>query len=199
MKIKRFTGGNLDNNGYVIYQKSGGSCYIIDPGFNPDRFLKFIKEEKLSLKGILLTHHHYDHTGGVQKIKDHTDCPVYIHREDMYICSIEADFAMEDGDVFYLDGEEIKVLHTPGHTMGGVCFFSEKSKCAFTGDTIFDTDLGRTDLKDGDYRLMEKSCREVINKWGNDIEIYPGHEGSSNMKFVRKLNLEFLEAIKERG
>lgn len=196
MKFRRFVGGNIESNGYVLYQKSGGSCFIIDPGYNPDRFIKFMKEERLHIKGILLTHHHYDHTGAVDKIQEKYECPVYVHREDMDKCDCYVDSPLEDGDILDLDGEIITVMHTPGHTLGSVCFYSEKSKIVFTGDTIFDTDLGRTDFKDGDWNLMKRSCRNVIDSWSNEITIYPGHDQSCNMKFVRKFNLEFIDAIK---
>jgi len=195
MKIKRLIGGNLESNGYVIYQKENGPCYIIDPGYNPDKFLKVIRENRLKLLGILLTHHHYDHVGGVEKIRGLTDCPVYLHRGDLDMYKGEVDVVLEDGDVLMLGDEEIKVLHTPGHTEGGVCFYAEKSKLTFTGDTIFNVDLGRTDLKDGSDFKMEQSCRDVIDQWSNEITIYPGHGDSSTMKFVRKINQEFLDIV----
>ena len=102
---------------------------------------------------------------------------------------------LEDGDRILLEDEEIRVVHTPGHTAGSVCFFSERGKLAFTGDTIFNVDLGRTDLEDGSESDMIWSCREVINKWNNEIFIYPGHGDGCNMKKVRKINHEFLEIV----
>ena len=95
------------------------------------------------------------------------------------------------------DGEVLQVIHTPGHTMGSVCFLSEKSKVIFTGDTIFDTDLGRTDLEDGSPEAMIQTCRNVINHWSNEYTIYPGHDGSATMKQVRKYNQEFLDCLEE--
>ena len=194
MKIKRFILGLLESNGYIIYQRESGSCYIIDPGAKPDLFLKWMNQCQLNCLGILLTHHHHDHVGGVEKIVKALDCPVYIHREDMDRFKGHGT-SIEDQDIFQLDGETLTVIHTPGHTQGSVCFFSDKSKVVFTGDTIFNVDLGRTDLVDGDPRQMEHSIRDIINLWSNDITIYPGHGDSCTMKKVRTINLEFLDMI----
>ena len=100
------------------------------------------------------------------------------------------------GDVLELDGETLRIFNTPGHTWGSICILSEKSKVVFTGDTIFDTDLGRTDLSDGSPRDMKESCRNVIDKWSNEYTVYPGHDGSATMKQVRKYNQEFLDCLK---
>ena len=195
MKIKRLICGGLESNGYIIYQKEGGDCYIIDPGYNPEKFIKTMKESRLSPIGILLTHHHYDHVGGVKKIRELKGCPVYMHLEDVDMYRDEVDVVMKDGDVLMLGDEGIKVMHTPGHTQGSVCFYSEKGKLAFTGDTIFNVDLGRTDFKDGSSRRMEESIRDVVNLWANEIMIHPGHGDPCNMKFVRKVNREFIDII----
>lgn len=196
MKIKRLIGGNLESNGYILYDREGGSCFIVDPGYHPDHFLKKVKELRLSVQGILLTHHHYDHVGGVDKIVGATGCKVYLHRGDVDIYKNRVDVALEDGNILMLGDEEILVVHTPGHTKGGVCYYSEKSKLAFTGDTIFNVDLGRTDLKDGEEQEMICSVRDIINQWTNEIVIYPGHGDPCNMKYVRKYNREFLEIVK---
>ena len=198
MKIKRLIGGSLESNGYVIYQKEGGACYIVDPGYNPDKFIKVMKESKLNLVGILLTHHHHDHVGGVKKIRDAKSCPVYLHREDVDMYRDVVDMPMEHNEAIKLDDETIIALHTPGHTAGSVCFYSEKSKLAFTGDTIFNVDLGRTDFKDGSAHRMAESMRNIVNLWSNEITIYPGHGDACDMKFVRKMNSEFLEMLESK-
>ncbi|MDO4544927.1 MAG: MBL fold metallo-hydrolase [Bacillota bacterium] len=195
MKIKRFIGGMLESNGYVIYRNDGGSCYIIDPGYEPRNFLEYVKEHDLDVRGILLTHHHYDHVGAVERIRAALDCPVYLHRRDCDMYKKKVDVYMEHGDTIELEGEILTVLNTPGHTGGSVCFFCESGKVAFTGDTIFNVDLGRTDLEDGSQEEMEDSIRNVVDAWANDIMIYPGHGDGCTMKKVRQINREFLDIV----
>lgn len=195
MKIKRFIGGMLESNGYIIYQEKGRECFLIDPGYNAKVFISFIEENDLKLKGILLTHHHYDHVGAVERVRNVYDCPVYLHREDCDMYGKDVDVYMEDGDLIYLEDEEIKVISTPGHTKGSVCFFCAKSKVCFTGDTIFNVDLGRTDLEDGSEKQMRESIINIIDKWAGDIMIYPGHGDGCTMKTVRRINTEFLEVV----
>lgn len=195
MKIKRFIGGSLEANGYVIYHKDGGECYIIDPGYNPKVFIGFVMEKAFYVKGILLTHHHHDHVGAVAKIRSDLQCSVFMHRADIGNFNGHVDVPLDDGDILTLDSEKIEVLHTPGHTMGGVCFYSKESKVVFTGDTIFNVDIGRTDFSDSDPYAMKDSMINVVNKWGNDITIYPGHGDPATMKYVRNRNWEFIDAL----
>lgn len=192
MKIKRFVGGTLESNGYVLYQKDGKTCLLIDPGYRPKTFIQYIKEQNLTLSGIILTHLHHDHTGAADAVKDVLNCPIYMHKDDAYAYGGTVDVMIEDGFTFDLEGEELVALHTPGHTMGSICLYSEKSKVCFTGDTIFDTDLGRTDLAGGSEDMMADTIRQVVDKWDNQITIYPGHDSSCNMKYVRANNREFL-------
>jgi len=196
MKIKRIIGGELESNGYILYQKDGGPCYIVDPGYSPDKYIKLIKELKLKPQGIILTHHHYDHVGGAARIRDFFECPIYMHRQDCDYYKGSVDVMMEDGDILILGEEELRIIHTPGHSPGGICIYSEKSKAALTGDTLFNVDLGRTDLKGGNQEQLIKTCRNIIDKWTNDIDIYPGHGDSCNMKFVRRFNKEFLDLVR---
>jgi len=118
-----------------------------------------------------------------------------MHKDDADMYRDEVDILMEAGHEIILGDETITALHTPGHTEGSVCYYSEKSRCAFTGDTIFNVDLGRTDFKDGSPGKMQASMKNIVDKWENDVVIYPGHGDSCNMKFVRKVNREFLEML----
>jgi glyoxylase-like metal-dependent hydrolase (beta-lactamase superfamily II) len=197
MEIKRFTGGNIESNGYIVFEKGGDACHIVDPGYNGEKFLRAAAAAGLRIRGILLTHHHYDHVGGVQKIKAVADCPVCIHKDDADAYKGTADVLLQGGESFAIGNESLLVLHTPGHTRGSVCFYSERGRLAFTGDTIFNVDLGRTDLADGSATAMERSIRETVAGWPGDTMLYPGHGDPCNMRFVRVHNGEYLEIVGE--
>ncbi|MBR3707120.1 MAG: MBL fold metallo-hydrolase, partial [Firmicutes bacterium] len=107
MKIKRFVGGSLESNGYIISNKAGGSCYIIDPGYEPKKFIDYVEAEGLSLKGIILTHHHHDHVGGVARIRDHFGVPAMMHEMDAPMYKGTIDRQLRDGDTIDLDGETL--------------------------------------------------------------------------------------------
>lgn len=201
MIIKRFIGGELAANGYVISDKNSSECYIIDPGYDYKDYIEYIRKNALVLKGILLTHHHYDHTGAVGDIKKVYDAPVAIHKSDMHIdvyCK-KPDIFLNDGDVINIGDEHLDVINTPGHTHGSVCFFAEKDKIAFTGDTIFNIDLGTTELVDGSLDEMHDSIINIINQWPDDITIYPGHGDECTMKYVRTVNREFLDIAGDKN
>ncbi len=193
MKVKRFIGGPLEENGYVAYQKTGSDCYIIDPGHSADKILKFIRDERLHPKGILLTHHHYDHTEGIERILESKEIPVFLHREDIDLYKGNVDVILEGDDVLLLENEAFTVVHTPGHTGGSVCFYFEESKIIFTGDTLFCDDIGRTDFRDSDDRRMHKSCHKLNELLSNDVTVYPGHDNYNSMKAIRKINSYFNE------
>ena len=192
--IKRFVCGNLMANGYVI-DSSENDCYIIDPGYEANRYMTYVKEKGLDPCGILLTHHHYDHSGVADRLRVELDCPVYMHGMDTDVYKGHVDIYLEGGETIAFGDEEFQVIHTPGHTHGGVCFMFPKSDLCFTGDTIFNVDLGRTDLEDGSEDEMIQSIRNVIDRWPNHIRIYPGHGDDCTMKTVRKINREFLEIV----
>ena len=199
MKIKRFMCGSLLADGYVIWNRDKGSCMVIDPGYEARGYVDFVKEKGLALTKILLTHHHYDHTDAAEAVQDALGGQICMHEEDAYVYRGHVDVLLKDGDVLDLDGEEILVQHTPGHTRGSVCFLSRKSRVCFTGDTVFDTDLGRTDLPGGSETDMIRSIRTVADRWENDIMIYPGHEGNCTMKAVRRYNQEFNDCLPRTG
>jgi len=206
MKIERIVCGSLSANCYIIYKTDGGSAYIIDPGYDTKRTQDFIDVHGLKVKAILLTHMHYDHSGKADALADHYGVDICVQREELdhfdgkknRYCGSGADTLFDGGETVDLDGEQINVLHTPGHTAGGLCFYSEKSRVAFTGDTIFNVDLGYTHFAGGSAARMKESLKNVVNKWGNDVTIYPGHGDPATMKYVREVNQEFLEMVSDR-
>ena len=195
MKIKRIVGGNIESNGYILYDHIGGEGFIIDPGYNPEKYLKQLDELSIRLLGILLTHHHYDHIGAVDKISGATGCSVYLHWGDAAMYRNKVDVMLSDGDILKLGEEVISVIHTPGHTEGSICLMIETSKTVFTGDTLFNVDLGRTDLSDGSQKDMIKSIEKIDKLWDNDVTIHPGHGDPATMKYVRRNNQEFIAII----
>jgi len=199
MNIERIICGSLEANCYIIYRKDGGGAYIIDPGYDVKRTQDFIEKHGLSVNAVLLTHTHPDHSGKATPLADYYGVGVYAQREefDHYKGGNRLNGArfFEGGETLDLDGETIDVLHTPGHSAGGLCFYSEKSRVAFTGDTIFNVDLGYTHFAGGSAARMKDSLKNIVNKWGNDVTIYPGHGDPATMAYVREANREFLDMV----
>ncbi len=195
MEIKRFVGGMPEANCYVISDRRGKS-YIIDPGYNPKKTVKYVEDEGLDVQGIVLTHHHYDHCEAAPYIRKELGCPVMIHINDADRYKNGADLLLEDGQTLDMGDDRLFVINTPGHTKGGICLYCPEQRVCFTGDTLFNVDLGRTDLEDGSEEEMCQSILNVCNTWGNDVTIYPGHGDPATMKFVRKHNREFIDIVK---
>lgn len=197
MEIKRFIEGILEANCYIIRDaKADSDCFIIDPGYSPKKIIKYIKSENLNPLGIVLTHHHYDHSGAAEKVAKELELQIMIHSQDADQFPA-AERLLQDGDVLALGKDKLVVFHTPGHTRGGICLFSKRSSICFTGDTVFNVDLGRTDLEDGSEEEMKASIRNVVDKWGNEVTIYPGHGDPASMKYVRKNNQEFIDIMQD--
>jgi glyoxylase-like metal-dependent hydrolase (beta-lactamase superfamily II) len=197
MNIERIVCGALEANCYIIYRQDGGVAYIIDPGYDVKRTKDFVKAHNLTVKAILLTHTHHDHCGKAAALADFFDVDICAQREELDYYNGRVDRFIGDEDTLDLDGETIDVLHTPGHTAGGLCYYSKKSCLCFTGDTIFNVDLGYTHFEGGSAGRMKDSLRNVVNKWRNGVTIHPGHGDPATMKYVREVNREFLDMIAE--
>ena len=200
MTVHSFTLGPLENNCFVV--ENDKRCIIIDVPMGIEPLIAFIKNRKLDPEAVLLTHGHFDHIGGLAELKQNRKIPIYIYRDDAPFlvdddlngsvffgfpgCSTPADKTFEDGQVLEIAGMKIKVLHTPGHTAGGVCFLIEKD--LFAGDTLFNSGVGRTDLPGGSMKAIKDSIRSKLFKLPPDTRVYPGHGPETTIDFEMKSN-----------
>lgn len=194
MEIFRIVGGEIQSNGYVLFDGPGGQATIIDPGFNPDRFEAFLEEKKLSLASIILTHHHYDHVGAVSALVDHWACPVYMQPQDSPFVDFETRSAQE-GDILTIGGYPCYVSDLPGHTKGGLGLYFPRDRAFFTGDTVFVNEIGLTNLAGGSPKEMAESCLRIYKWVPEDVMIYAGHGQPATMAQLLDINEEFKEAL----
>ncbi len=202
MVIKQFPVGEMGVNCYVIYDEKTGEGAVVDPG----RFTDVVQEEVKKLKKvkyILLTHGHFDHMWEVKKTKDITGAPIVISRQDAEcleghvnnLCQhvglepewCKGDIFIDEGDELFLGDEKIKVMLTPGHSPGSVCYMMEESRAILTGDTLFCLTCGRIDMEGGDPEAMLESLKRLKNLEG-DYEIYPGHNRATTLDVERVRN-----------
>ncbi|MEG0764809.1 MAG: MBL fold metallo-hydrolase [Pseudoflavonifractor sp.] len=197
MRIKQMQVGPIGTNCYLLADDLS-HCAIIDPGGNAGTILAELKKSGLLPEMILLTHGHYDHTGGVAELRKALGVPVYLHPADK---ALLGDQIMPDigptrdykgGDILTLGSLALHVIHTPGHTPGGVTLRAEDA--LFTGDTLFCGSMGRTDLPGGSYEEIMLSLK-CLGRLPGDYRVLPGHEGSSTLEEERKTNYYLVQAL----
>lgn len=197
--IEKIVTGSFLTNSYIISNEA--DCVIVDPGLNYSDAANMIKS-KYNVKAILITHGHMDHIDGIK----YFDVPVYIHELDkdfLFDASLslynmfrlnspykKGDLniiTVKDNDEFELIGYKFKVIHTPGHTRGSVCYsYNDK---LLSGDTLFNMSAGRTDFPTGNPKDMRQSLNKIINKFNDNTDVYPGHESKTTIKNERKNNI----------
>ena len=173
-----------DNYAYIINDQTTKTISIVDPSESKP-IIEFLKENKLKLNFIFNTHHHYDHIGGNIELKKFYDAKVIGFDQDKNrIPGI--DIALKDNEYFKFGNLKLKLIHIPGHTLGHVCFYFEKEKIIFTGDTLFSLGCGR--IFEGTYKQMYKSLEKIKNL-PEDTKIYCGHEYTlKNSQFCKKID-----------
>lgn len=198
MEIKRLSVPPIGTNCYILIDETTNHAAIVDPGGGADEILAAVTG--LTVEKIFLTHGHFDHTGGVEALVDALPpLAVYIHKADTaeqperyrYYPTRGCGY-YEDGDVESVGTLAVRVLHTPGHTPGGVCLLVEDA--LFTGDTLFMGSMGRTDLPGGSYEEITASLKK-LGKLTGDLRVLPGHEGTSTMDTERGNNYYLREAL----
>lgn len=194
IQIERFVAGIYAVNCFVLYDGESKEAFVIDPSGSSENIAHFIGREGLTLKGILMTHAHGDHHLGLGRLKELYDAPVYLHASDVYMAkdarinlSIEMgqisefvpEIQLQDGMKIQLGEQVIKVIHTPGHTKGGVCYYL--APYLFAGDTLFAGSIGRTDLDGGNHDQLIKVIKNQLLKLPEDTIVFAGHGGDTTI------------------
>ena len=192
MEIIKKVFGELQNNVYIVYDSKTLEGYVIDPGYEAKKLADIIKKRKLKIKGIILTHFHYDHAGACSELSKLTGgLHVYIHARDAKYLKFRPEHKIKDGHIFEFGSERLDVVHTPGHSPGGICLLDSRGRNAFTGDTVFPTDTGFIIFEGGDAAQMAESIQKLDPLLTDDYMIWPGHEDNVSMAYVREHNKEY--------
>ena len=163
-----------DNFSYIIADGTAHEAAVVDSSFNAGEIIRLLKAENLKLKYIINTHGHSDHTVGNEELRSILGAKTVAHR----LSRINADMAVDDGDIIFVGNVSIKVIYTPGHTPDSICLLVDGKKL-LTGDTLFVGECGRTDLPGGNPRSMYDSLFNKLLKLSDDVEVYPGHDYGS--------------------
>ena len=204
MKIKSMQVGELATNCYILIDDVEKKAAVIDPGDESDRILKELEGLDAQVEYILLTHGHYDHIGGVAQVHEALpQAKVYLHKADSrgtgfhvvpLADQVEDLQYYDDGDTLTLGSLTIHVIHTPGHTPGGVTL--RVRDVLFTGDTLFAGSMGRSDFPGGNTQQLFASLKKLAQLEG-DYHVLPGHDRTTTLEQERRSNVFVLEAMKQ--
>jgi len=209
IKINHYVVGQVQTNCYIVINNETKGCFIIDPGASGMQLAEKLKQDNLNPVAVLLTHGHFDHVGAAEELAKEFDIKIYAHEAERDTLadpkknvswmiganeSYHADAFLKDNEIINLADFEIKVLHTPGHTEGGCCYYVPEEHIVFSGDTLFADSVGRTDFPGGSMSQIVRSIQEkllTLSEAGNletDIMVYPGHNDPTTIETERMNN-----------
>ncbi|MDQ1266409.1 MAG: hydroxyacylglutathione hydrolase [Bacteroidota bacterium] len=205
MEIIPIEAGPIATNCYVVFDENSSKGVIIDtPPESVDIFTSLAKEKRLTIDAVLLTHSHWDHTADAAELNRRTKAPIFIHKADEYRLiapmehtvmtlpfEIEAAFPnnyLKDGALINCGKLTLEVIHTPGHTEGGVCFVERNNKVVFVGDTLFFESIGRVDLPGGSMLTLLDSIKSKLLSLPDDFIVHCGHGPDTTIGYERKNN-----------
>lgn len=202
MIIKQFIAGLIENNMYLVMDEKSHDAVLIDAPQDIPELKKVVDELVANVKYILITHGHFDHIMGLNSLKKTLNAPAVICKDDLAISDNVNEFTrlfgvpdivpptyekfVKDGDVLDVGDMQIKVIQTPGHTEGGVCYLIGEN--LFSGDTLFKQSVGRTDLFGGNLEKIRHSVKEVLFKLDENIKVFPGHGPITTIAYEKKYN-----------
>ena len=203
LKIGRMVLGVCTTNCYFLYKEGEHDVIVVDPADKGEHIYNALTGKDFVVKGIFLTHGHFDHIWGANKLRELSGAKIYALNEEKAVCedaslNLSAQFGRADSveaDVYVKDGEEIsvaditcKVIATPGHTEGSCCFYFEEAGFLVCGDTVFLESVGRTDFPTGSSSRLIRSIKEKIFLLPDDTKLYPGHGDSTTVEHEKKYN-----------
>ena len=203
MKVEKFVTGIISTNCYLVINEDTKQAVVIDPAACPSYLMSHIKSEGLKIEAILLTHGQFDHIMGIDGFLSEFDVPVYVHEEDAdamedpvlnqsstYTSGYTFGKAryLRDRQTLELAGYTFQVIHTPGHTKGGCCYYVASEGVLFSGDTLFQNSVGRTDFVNSSTSDLVHSVREKLFLLPDDTMVYPGHMGETKIGHEKKYN-----------
>ena len=202
MIIEQLPLGPIQANCFIVACEETKEAVVIDPGDEADKILMALAKKALKVKKIINTHGHFDHVGANRRLTEVTGAKLMIHSQDVPMLSQSAasakawgmradnsptpDRVLEDGDIITFGNLSLTVIHTPGHTRGGISLYGHGA--VFVGDTLFSGSVGRTDFPGGDYDTLIKSIQQKIFKLPEDTKVYPGHMGPTTVGAEKRNN-----------
>ena len=204
MKIGNFVLGPVGTNCYIAGNEKTKECFIVDPAACPPEFISYIKSSGFAVKAVLLTHGHFDHIMGLDALLKEFPVTVYAHEAEKELLTdaqLNASVSMygqgytfsgaeyvSDGQELEAVGEKIRVIYTPGHTIGGCCYYITEEAVLFSGDTLFKASVGRTDLPTGSMGQLVRSIKEKLFVLPDETKVYPGHMDETSIGYEKKYN-----------
>ena len=203
MRIEKLVLGPANTNCYFIGSEDTNEIIIIDPSSASQKIEAYITKNQWKPVAIFLTHGHFDHIQAVDDLREVYKIHAYVHEIEQEMLSskklnvselfgmpfeTKADILMKDGEIIALAGLQVEVIATPGHTSGSVCFYIASEKALISGDTLFLRSYGRPDFPTGDMATLEKTIKNRLFTLPDDTEVYPGHEGKTQIGWEKQWN-----------
>lgn len=194
----------IGTNCYLVINEETKESVMVDPGAYPAKVKNAVKEQGLKLKAVLLTHAHFDHIMGLSDVMEDVKVPVYVEEADLPMMTdgesnlsstyvrggyrFEEAVPVSDGQQLEIAGFRFHVIHTPGHTPGGCCYYMEQEGVLFSGDTLFQTSVGRSDFPGGSASALVRSVKEKLLVLPEETHVYPGHMEETTIGYEKLHN-----------
>lgn len=203
IKIGRMVLGTCSTNTYFVYREGSQDAVVIDPADYGEHIYESLQKNGFQVAAILLTHGHFDHIWGCEKLRALSGVKVYVNEAEKDLlgdakknisaqagraCTLNADEYLKDGDVLELAGITFQMIATPGHTPGGCCYYMEEAGMLICGDTLFEESVGRTDFPGGSMSTLVRSIKEKLFTLPDNTKCYPGHGGSTTIGYEKQNN-----------